>query len=742
MANATYFETVVTRQGLNYITEAHPTGTLVDVAYFVPMYDYRIDPTIMEDGIQLSAFSDVAQDIVDTSATEPEGEYIWNVSSESYSISDVNFLINKDNLAGTYNNGVLENPIQTQKSDGVNLYNGIPLTNSVSGTSLNYVKSTNLWDVEGYNEVSGNNDQPDETFKNNLFRVSDYHPVKENDSSDNLRANFTCRLNANIGKFKFNKIALYCVKRDIDGNQIDDPVYFGEAFIQEPVLKTQFASSGMDDYTFNIQFSFETVTPTDDEVFYSSLEDYWNRTVGGVHYPLKVGVGAFETQPDILANTHIKRTRTGDNASYEDIPQLRIDYDDEKFMSFKVLSNGHIEIDTYPDVSIKPNYKISLGSDTMPFKKLFLKNIDGSSIDINDSEVKIGHGSTNVDWDTKSIISKNAIEIINDSNKLGYFKGGDLFRDDENMFIYNTIFVNAPTKKHIGIFAGVRSGNNISWDVVNSNQGDGPTHLNMDLKLLDQNDFNFGLEPKCNLYFGAKGKIKNYGILEINPLISNNNKPMLEFSHFDAYISTNIKSDKTISDIGVALDSSHYEKKTALESVIDSSNLYLLSRNLHVFGTVRPIGDGVDFGTDYYRFNNGYFKNINIFEKIDYQGNEIGRVYNGQIIDMRGLNQSDYRHITIDNSQIKYFKLGKMITLFGMIFITSEYDDIRQIEIEVPDIIKPIDVAVGSVSSSVQDVFKIYTTNTGKFFMDKNSDEAFGPFSSTDFYFTITYEVE
>lgn len=412
MSSATYFSTVISQQGMSYVMQASPTGPLIDISYFVPVYDYRIDPDISIDGTPLSAFSAVAQELVDTSATSATGEHIWFLPSDlgiKYDLSDAYALIRE--VAGNYQSEpeeILDGALQTNNpSVGVNLLNGTPISDTISADTMYYDLQTNTWKLSNYSLVLGNNNiMPSETTVDNYYRVADYHPVG---SGDSLRGSYTCRINSNNGKFKFNKIALYCVLRNGDGtlyNGDGAPKFFGECYIQEPIIKSSFGSAGFDDIVCNVQINITSVTSAFDNVFYSTSGDYWQRWNNSVHYPFKVSVGHFDDNVEPDALVHVKRAKVGENSTIDnDIPHLRLDYDADTYASFKMTSSSNYSLDDVEmgdlviGANVGPTYcgkvltirpavdsTVNLGKPTHPFGRMWLDELTMND-DINAHDI-------------------------------------------------------------------------------------------------------------------------------------------------------------------------------------------------------------------------------------------------------------------------------------------------------------------------------------------------------------------
>jgi hypothetical protein len=73
---------MITSGGLVSITEASSHGLLIDVRYFLPVYDWRIDPFISP--IDDTFINDDISTVTSPQDTSPSGEIIWNVGSDEY----------------------------------------------------------------------------------------------------------------------------------------------------------------------------------------------------------------------------------------------------------------------------------------------------------------------------------------------------------------------------------------------------------------------------------------------------------------------------------------------------------------------------------------------------------------------------------------------------------------------------------------------------------------------------------
>ncbi len=647
----TYFATVLTNQGLSYINEAYPTGPLIDLQYFIPMYDYRIDPTITVDGIQLSAFSAVAAETVDLSV--PVGEFLWKLpEGTGYDLSDNKALIKS--IAGTYQfsspTSTLINSIQTNNPDiGVNTFDSVPLSDTVFADTMFYDESTSTWYITGYSQENGSNNNPSETLAGGLYNVADYYPT----SADNglKQGSFICRINSRNGKFKFNKIALYCIRRNrSDGtlyNGDGAPVFFGEAYLQEPIIKDDWGVNGLDDITCKIQMRF-TSDATDSDIFYSTTKDYWERGDEGVHYPFKVSIGDTSETNEIQAALHIKRPRSGINSTIDNtVPHLKIEYDQDNYVSFKYNSTKQLELDvngmtSYSSsngLTIKPlvNSVINLGMKDYEFRSLFVYTPDGQhsspAITVNRGQVKIGklpylslgYGVAGITLDDISV------EIVSSSNKYGCFKGGDLWKANDDLIVFNSKS-DSTLASRLLIATGVNSTSSLYTGWVMNH-----TTLFERLNILDEDDvytyYKSTLLKNSELHIASKPTIKMFGVLELSNIsdvpVGEANQGVLSpitysTEHNDSIILTKRRSLIIAAGLNsnVTYDRLYFSTierndltygKDLVTYLSSTSDIYLAAKNIYVYGNIVPFKDKYsNIGSLTYRYNTIYSNQLDL----------------------------------------------------------------------------------------------------------------------------------
>jgi len=293
---------MITEAGLQQITAAKPSGSYIEIAYWVPVYDYRIDPQL---GVSGSAYDHNDITTVTTSGdTFPSGDIFWNTSGSGYYTIE-------DTTTNKYLVSAIDTVVTPDGSDDV-------VTNFLhrdtaspvmfnDGTSKYAIGSSYLWgsDVQtpgsqgtewrfvgGVNELEmymsnglGFPDQIDHPDQANLYRGVSYISEINGDCSASYecrRANFEITLAIDEGSIKFNKIGLYGVVRDAVGLITTEPFLFGQVIIPEAqtIVAPSTASnnnSAVTSLVLDYQIAFSSVDTNFNEVFYGTSADYWHR---------------------------------------------------------------------------------------------------------------------------------------------------------------------------------------------------------------------------------------------------------------------------------------------------------------------------------------------------------------------------------------------------------------------------------------------------------------------------------
>lgn len=319
--------TIITNAGLNWITSASTLGPFISIKYFLPVYDYRADPNVHNQLVTSAIDTSAAMSASDTS---PTGEIIYNIDTEnhSYSLSETNHYVlsaGGETLDESDDPWILTNSV-ISIPQSINLYDGVPLSDQIYGANgVDALAITNAWEIYGGELSAGSNSVPAETSTgtDRYFTVDGYYPTS---ASGLLKGSFKCRLSKNIGSVKFNKIALYAIRVDENGQEIGNPALFAEAMMTNPVVKTNYGTEGFDDIVIDVQLTISTITSAWNDVFYSTSGDYWNLTPNGLYYQERVGIGDFNdgavnipTKLDIRSESEKQLRLTRNSSQYAEL---------------------------------------------------------------------------------------------------------------------------------------------------------------------------------------------------------------------------------------------------------------------------------------------------------------------------------------------------------------------------------------------------------------------------------------
>jgi len=601
--------TVVTSAGLDYITCASDVGTLIAIKYFVPVYDYRYDPEVITSG----AYSAVSDEVEGLSA--PVGEIIWNTSADDgYALLQNAILSAGDPPVGDL---VTNHPWNNWPGEGVNTYNGVPLSDSYVGDSIS-MSGANNFVVENIQSSAGNND-PYTATNDKFFPVTDYYPVT---SGGNIRGSWKCRLGKTIGKCKFNKVALY-VTAFINGVQTSDPpVFFAEASIDSPIVKTDLAQQGYDDVVMDVQIDIQSVTSAFDSVFFSTSGDYWSRSPdGSLYYPEKIGVGSFEGGlENPQATAHLRRTR-----STSGIPQVRIDEDYDYYATIDVsdyafaankltfldinLENANSGTSALKNLgAIRPDidayyylgYDIGATTPTRRWRGAYFSH----TINVGD-----GDGASN----RVLISSASGVTLYNGTDNNLNFVGGDLYRDETELLTYTRS--SSTSGKDVWAIAGVdETGtwyDNISHnEILSAATGTSPTAATYKGRFNKYASLNMLARNGANVYgyinVDSRGT-PDVGTTQFDQgLVMSNQNALVLIGGLSGNIGTTLIVDKINNGLPNVFDP--YLKTDA--------RLDLISRTIYTYGNIIPWSTSAhDIGSQSRVYNNIYANSIGTVSK-------------------------------------------------------------------------------------------------------------------------------
>ena len=282
---------LITQTGLDNINEAHPNGPLIDVAYYVPVYDYRIDPNVFP--VTTASPTDITT-VASEHDTYPEGDVFWKASGVlSMSLSTRRYILSG---AGYTGGGTSEltttdpaGMVQKSSTD-VTLMNGYPYPDYFYTDGESYYDAQNdkwvtstTWVPSGsiIREHPASDGYKPADLSNpeliNLYSGVTYNSVITT-GTDKV-ANFRVVVTSPNGDIKFNKIGLYAVKRLGNDAAPTQPFLFAEVIIPEPqiVSNSNVGSGKIGELVVDFQLDAKTVTSAFDNLIYATSGDYWER---------------------------------------------------------------------------------------------------------------------------------------------------------------------------------------------------------------------------------------------------------------------------------------------------------------------------------------------------------------------------------------------------------------------------------------------------------------------------------
>lgn len=281
---------MITETGLNEIDNAHPLGQYIEIAYYLPAYDYRIDPNILPTDSTISATE--ISTCTNSADTYPQGEILWNVSGDFYGLStDQNYLVRTGSeVVSTSGTNKMITNFAHRNAFNINQFKTSAISDYYTADTVSSPGSTGFaWFLSnaGYGLLSAPTsaegfgpEDPSSPEARFLYKGVTYQHVIT--SANDSRANFKVTMRAERGQIKFNKVGLYAVKRTADGVIAADPFLFGQVIIPEPQIlysKDVGSTGKVTEITLDFQIESKTLSAgTFENVFYSTSGDYWVRT--------------------------------------------------------------------------------------------------------------------------------------------------------------------------------------------------------------------------------------------------------------------------------------------------------------------------------------------------------------------------------------------------------------------------------------------------------------------------------
>ncbi len=353
---------MVTSAGMNAVHN-NVAGTIIDIRYFLPMYDYRIDESL--NVVDTTFDNSEISSVTNVTDTVPFGEPIFYYPTTFYSLSNEDTNLVSAAYTGATDWEVDSDNYKYKNKARINLYNGEPLQVYLSGTSADSPSPDNneVWTF--YNgalttcaSLPTNLTNPDRTY---LYSNVAYAAVT--DDSGDTAGQWKCNFNDSIGTLKFNKVALYGVMRNSSGNEIGSPFLFGQMIMPEPIIKTNAGQGGVSTITSTFQLNFSsTGGESVSNLFFSTSSDYWLREndtfAAAADYGLRYEGNVYidrefssddKGQAKLFAGTHYTTSSGPSSAAERNRPQLVLqkeNADEEKLRAyFRVTEDRNLEFD-------------------------------------------------------------------------------------------------------------------------------------------------------------------------------------------------------------------------------------------------------------------------------------------------------------------------------------------------------------------------------------------------------------
>jgi len=411
--------TIITSAGLDLINEVHGSGAYFNLKYFILAYDYRIDGNVHLDGLTGIGFSaDDITTVASASDVAPFGEIIKNV--QGYTLSDHDrYILSADgvDLDGSVNPARVSNFVNSQ-AQLINLLNGTPLDNYITGDTIQAPGTNNYWSVTNADIVAGSSEVPTNTSE--FFEVRRYTPRADQDG--NKIASYLCVVDQQIGTFKFNKIGLYAIKLDSSFNEIGSPFLFAETILPEPQVKTDLGGIGSTNITVDVQIDLKTSPGDFEDIVFGTSGDYWAQESNGLSTYQNVSVTRTYANQDVSASKMFISTQediNNDTLDESELPQLALQYinssDQRRRLELRVDNSNDLIVkmgNSFDSIIPDQNEYYFLGKTGKTFLGANIKNITTDNIIANDSNTSNIGGNTPFNSVRADSTSTNRIDAL------------------------------------------------------------------------------------------------------------------------------------------------------------------------------------------------------------------------------------------------------------------------------------------------------------------------------------------
>ena len=309
---------MITKLGMDRVNEARPNGMSIDIAFWVPVYDYRIDPDL---SVTNNSFSNTdITTVTDSNDTVPAGEVYWNLDGEEYyQIDNINnYLVSGGIEYQDDVNTIITNYLHRNVAHPVLVGDNSVIRYGISAAGSNYYYASTVsapgevsteWvfyngaqetNVTTYEPTDPSRPDPSKLYSGVFYDESDSTCSGDMPEGDTV-GKFQATVSIPKGSIKFNKVGLYGVMRSEAGVIVSNPFLLGQVIYPQPQIleaqstpNTNFSvSQSIVDFSINIS----AVNVDFGDITYAS-DNYWESVTSGADQ-----IGLYHNGTMFVSNT-------------------------------------------------------------------------------------------------------------------------------------------------------------------------------------------------------------------------------------------------------------------------------------------------------------------------------------------------------------------------------------------------------------------------------------------------------
>jgi hypothetical protein len=277
MADPKY--TAITKSGLEAIVDASTFGTLIELKYFVPIYDWRADASVnpidfTDENVNITTLYtdlDIGHTDINLNAEilyKGDLPYSLSLPHTSADANTFSYMAYKNSTtATTYNPATSAfSNIPYGTPQAINIVDGEAVYGhgwKISNTDFNWTHGSSVMTnaiATSAGSVANPNTPTSATILPGLYDTMTYTSISNeiSDSSIKSRAAFNVTLGENIaGDFKFNMIATYCIKRNANFELSDtEPTLFSLTVLPNTIIKANSIENAIQNFSFDLNLDY------------------------------------------------------------------------------------------------------------------------------------------------------------------------------------------------------------------------------------------------------------------------------------------------------------------------------------------------------------------------------------------------------------------------------------------------------------------------------------------------------